>query len=167
VDKVYYFSKCQVKPANKQFNTIKNEYEMTLNSDSVIEECLNDDGVVPQVKYNFVPIDSVASMDVGALVDVIGICKEASDIQTFTSRSTNCELKKRDVFLVDQSKTAVMIPHNCPPVDKVEFSDHFDSVGFPGGFVRRDQQSRRLDQRGQSGGVRGRQEPVDRDEQSD
>jgi replication factor A1 len=109
VDKVYYFSKCQVKPANKQFNTIKNEYEMTLNSDSVIEECLNDDGVVPQVKYNFVPIDSVASMDVGALVDVIGICKEASDIQTFTSRSTNRELKKRDVFLVDQSKTAITL----------------------------------------------------------
>jgi replication factor A1 len=61
VDKIYFFSKCQVKPANKQFNTLKNDYEITLSGDSVIEECLNDDGVVLQVKNNVAPIDSVAT----------------------------------------------------------------------------------------------------------
>jgi replication factor A1 len=61
VDNIYFFSKCQVKPANKQFNTLKNDYEITLSGDSVIEECLNDDGVVLQVKNNVAPIDSVAT----------------------------------------------------------------------------------------------------------
>jgi hypothetical protein len=97
-------------------------------------------------------------LKIGALVDVIGICKETSDMQTFTSRSTKRELKKREVLLVDQSKTAVMTPHNCPPVDKVDCSHHFDSGGFPSGLVRRDR--RHLDQRGQSERVRKNLTPV-------
>ena len=105
---MYYFSKCQLKPANKQFNTLKNDYEMTIGNETVIEECLNDDGLVPQVKYSFVPISSVAELAVGALIDVIGVCKEVSDIQNFTSRTTNREMTKRDVILVDQSKTSVL-----------------------------------------------------------
>ncbi|KAJ3642909.1 hypothetical protein Zmor_025657 [Zophobas morio] len=109
VDKVYYFSKCQLKPANKQFNTLKNDYEMTIGNETVIEECLNDDGLVPQVKYSFVPISSVAELAVGALIDVIGVCKEVSDIQNFTSRTTNREMTKRDVILVDQSKTSITL----------------------------------------------------------
>ncbi|RZB40475.1 replication protein A 70 kDa DNA-binding subunit [Asbolus verrucosus] len=107
VDKVYYISKCQLKPANKQFSQLNNDYEMTMTNETVIEECLSNDNDVPQVKFNFVPIDEIANRDVGTLVDVIGICKSASDLQTFTSRSTNRELKKRDVHLVDQSKTAI------------------------------------------------------------
>ncbi|EFA12891.1 replication protein A 70 kDa DNA-binding subunit [Tribolium castaneum] len=109
VDKVYYISKCQLKAANKQFNTLKNEYEMTIGNETIIEECLTDDGHVPQVKYNFVPISALAEKEVGNLVDVIGICKEASEVQTFTSKSTNRELRKREITLVDQSKTSIAL----------------------------------------------------------
>lgn len=82
---------------------------MTIGNESIIEECLTDDGNIPQVKYNFVPISSLADKDVGDLVDVIGICKDASDVQSFVSKTTNRELRKREVTLVDQSQTSVII----------------------------------------------------------
>ena len=38
VDKVYYISKCQVKNANKQYSSLKNDYEMTFRDDAEVEE---------------------------------------------------------------------------------------------------------------------------------
>ena len=34
---VYFISRGRLRPANKQFNTTKNDYELTLNEDSGIE----------------------------------------------------------------------------------------------------------------------------------
>ena len=34
---VYYISRGRLRPANKQFNTTKNDYELTLNEDSEVE----------------------------------------------------------------------------------------------------------------------------------
>lgn len=42
-------------------------------------------------------------------IDVIGICQSASELQTFMARSTGRELKKKEVTLIDQSKTAVIL----------------------------------------------------------
>lgn len=36
--KVYYVSKAPIKPAKKQFSNVKNEYEMTLDSNSTVTE---------------------------------------------------------------------------------------------------------------------------------
>lgn len=110
-DKIYYISKCQLKPANKQFNRLKNDYEMTLNSDSLIEECKENDGIVPQVKYDFVPISEIGNMEAGSIIDVIGVCRDASDVNVFNSKQSNRELRKRDVFLVDKSLTEVKLIH--------------------------------------------------------
>lgn len=60
IDKVYYISKGQLKPANKQYSNIPNDYEMTLNNDSVIQECTEDAQDVPTVKYDFIPISQIA-----------------------------------------------------------------------------------------------------------
>lgn len=69
VDKIYYISKCQLKPANKQFSTLKNDYEMTMTSETIIQECQeNEDVKIPQVKYDFVSIDNIASIEPNALV---------------------------------------------------------------------------------------------------
>ena len=38
VDKVYYISKCQVKNANKQYSSLKNDYEMTFRDETEVEE---------------------------------------------------------------------------------------------------------------------------------
>jgi replication factor A1 len=57
--KVYYISKGSLKLANKQFKTVKNDYEMTLNENSVVEEAGNEEIFVPETKFNFVQIDEL------------------------------------------------------------------------------------------------------------
>lgn len=57
--KVYYISKGTLKVANKQFKTVQNDYEMTLNENSEVEEVVNEVGFVPETKFNFVPIDQL------------------------------------------------------------------------------------------------------------
>lgn len=34
---------------------------------------------------------------------MIGVCREVSELQTFTAKATGKELKKRDITLVDNS----------------------------------------------------------------
>lgn len=107
VDKVYFISKCSVKAANKKYSTIQNDYEMTLGSDTVIQEC-TDVTQIPAIKYNFIPITDIAAMEAGAMLDVIAICKEASDLSNFTSKAGR-ELTKREVVLVDQSNATITL----------------------------------------------------------
>lgn len=71
IDKVYYISKGQLKPANKQYSTIPNDYEMTLSNDTVIQECTEDLHDVPTVKYEFVPISQIADKQPNAVVGKI------------------------------------------------------------------------------------------------
>ncbi|XP_056629805.1 replication protein A 70 kDa DNA-binding subunit [Diorhabda sublineata] len=107
VDKVYYITKCQLKPANKQFSTLKNEYEMTLTADSSIQECFDSNDAIPTTQYEFVSIDKISEKETNTLVDVIGVVKNVGELQTFQARSTGKELKKKEVVLVDQSQTAI------------------------------------------------------------
>lgn len=107
VDKVYYISKCKLKPANKQFSKLNNEYEMTVGNDTEIQEC-TDITHIPRIKYNFVPINDIASMEAGVFVDVIAICKETNDLVNLTSKAGR-DLTKRDLVLVDQSEASITL----------------------------------------------------------
>lgn len=57
--KVYYISKGTLRVANKQFMTVQNDYEMTLNENSQVEEASNEASFIPETKFNFVPIDQL------------------------------------------------------------------------------------------------------------
>lgn len=59
--KVYYISRGSLKLANKQFKTVQNDYEMTLNENSEVEEARNEEMFVPKTKFNFVPIDELGA----------------------------------------------------------------------------------------------------------
>ncbi|KAL0838920.1 hypothetical protein ABMA28_016932 [Loxostege sticticalis] len=109
VDKVYYISRCQLKTANKQYTSLKNDYEMTFNSDTVVAECTEDASSLPTVKYDFVPINTIAEKSPDTIIDVIGVCKSAGDLQELTAKSTGKLLKKREVMLVDSSGGAVTL----------------------------------------------------------
>lgn len=110
VDKVYFISKCQLKPANKQYSSLKNDYEMTFSNDTVVQPCEDeDDSGIPEIKYDLVPISQVANMEPKSSIDVVGVCKEIGELQSFTSRTTNKEFKKRDLTLVDSSEAAVTV----------------------------------------------------------
>ena len=57
--KVYYISRGSLKLANKQFKTVQNDYEMTLNENSEVEEASDEEMFVPETKFNFVPIEEL------------------------------------------------------------------------------------------------------------
>ncbi|KAI4471650.1 replication factor a 1 rfa1 [Holotrichia oblita] len=109
IDKVYYISKCKLKPANKQFTSLRNDYEMTLTNESIIQLCEDDVDSVPQTRYNFLTVDKIGQMEPASFVDVIGVCKAVSDLQTVQARSTGREVKKKELTLVDHTDNAISV----------------------------------------------------------
>ncbi|KAG4077768.1 hypothetical protein HA402_011197 [Bradysia odoriphaga] len=131
VNKVYYISKCQVKLANKRFSTtINNDYEMTFNSDTVVEECADGHVDVPKFSYNLVPLSQISQMEANATVDVAGVCREVGDIVHCTAKTTGRELKKRDVTLIDRSRSNVSLTLWG------QDAENFDGTGNPIVFVK-------------------------------
>jgi replication factor A1 len=130
--KVYYISKGTLKVANKQFKTVANDYEMTLNENSEVEEVPEEAGFVPETKFNFVPIDQLGphvnkpdlvgecSLDVILSVclllflllsycyllwisDVVGVVKNVSSTMSIRRKSNNESVAKRDITIADES----------------------------------------------------------------
>ncbi|KAI8825732.1 uncharacterized protein EV422DRAFT_513990 [Fimicolochytrium jonesii] len=100
--KVFFISKAPIKPANKQFSKVNNEYEMTLDQQSVITEC-QDTGDVPKVRYTFASLSSLYEIDSNAITDVIGVIRDVGDLSEIISKTTQKPFKKRDTTIVDQS----------------------------------------------------------------
>ncbi|KAJ8088096.1 60S acidic ribosomal protein P1 [Marasmius tenuissimus] len=103
--KVYYVKGGKISLAKKKFSNVQNEYEMTLERNSEVEECL-DTTSVPILKYNFVKLDELANLNPDAICDVIAIVKEIGELQELTSNKTGRQYKKRELTLVDQSLVA-------------------------------------------------------------
>lgn len=105
---VYFISKCRVNIAKKQFSNVQNEYELTFERDTEIEKC-PDQSAVPQVKFNFVSLKDLDSVEKDSIIDVIGILNEIHESVEITSRTTQKLYSKRDVFLVDNSNYSVRL----------------------------------------------------------
>ncbi|GAB6028702.1 Replication protein A 70 kDa DNA-binding subunit [Chamberlinius hualienensis] len=109
VNKVYYISNGNLKPANKAFNKTNNDYEMSFNKETIVEPCFDDVAEVPMINFAFKSIKDLSTLAPNSFVDVIGICKQASDIQIVVARTTNRELKKRNLSLVDSSNSEISV----------------------------------------------------------
>lgn len=109
IGKVYYISRCQLKPANKQFNNLRNEYEMTLTGESEIIPCHEEMSEIPMIQYDFVKIDTIEEKAKDSIIDILGIAKSTGEVQELTARQTGRQLKKRDVNIVDDSNTAITL----------------------------------------------------------
>ncbi|EXC04889.1 Replication factor A protein 1 [Morus notabilis] len=108
--KVYYISKGTLKVANKQFKTVQNDYEMTLNENSEVEEASNEAAFVPETKFNFVPIEMLGPYVNGKeLVDVIGVVQSVSPTMSIRRKSNNENIPKRDITIADESKKTVVV----------------------------------------------------------
>ncbi|KAM1789278.1 hypothetical protein ACFX11_039449 [Malus domestica] len=108
--KVYYISKGSLRVANKQFKTVQNDYEMTLNENSEVEEASNEAAFVPEVKFNFVPIDMLGPFVNGKeLVDVIGVVQNVSPTMSIRRKSNNESIPKRDITIADETKKTVVV----------------------------------------------------------
>jgi len=103
VGEVFYIAKASLKAANRQYNTLNNDYEMTFNHDTQIEACDAGEGQnIPQVQFNFTPIDELVNKAANTVCDVIGVVKSVSDMQTIVSKASQKEFSKRDILLVDE-----------------------------------------------------------------
>lgn len=108
--KVYYISKGTLKVANKQFNTVRNDYEMTLNENSEVEEVSNEAAFVPETKFNFVPIDELGPYVNGReLVDVIGVVQSVSPTLSIRRKINNDTFPKREITIADETKKTVVV----------------------------------------------------------
>ncbi|XP_070773382.1 replication protein A 70 kDa DNA-binding subunit-like isoform X2 [Enoplosus armatus] len=105
--KAYYISKATLKAANKQYTTLKNDYEMTLHAHSSIVPC-DDSQDIPAVHCDFVPIAELENKDKDAIIDVIGVCKSAEDVSRITTK-TGREVSKRALNLLDSTGKVVTV----------------------------------------------------------
>ncbi|KAJ4871999.1 Replication protein A 70 kDa DNA-binding subunit D [Raphanus sativus] len=108
--KVYYISRGSLKLANKQFKTVQNDYEMTLNENSEVEEASNEEMFVPETKFNFVPIEELGMyVNQRELIDLIGVVQSVSPTMSIRRRTDNEMIPKRDITLADESKKTVVV----------------------------------------------------------
>ncbi|XP_065291671.2 replication protein A 70 kDa DNA-binding subunit [Dermacentor albipictus] len=126
VNKVYYISRAVIKNVRQgySFSSIKNDFEMSFIPETTITPCDDVTPNIPTLQFNFVPIPRLQEVSKDSVIDVIGVCKSASDIQTVTRRTTNQELKKRDISLVDRSGTEVSLTLWGDQAEKFDGTDN-------------------------------------------
>ncbi|KAI4343969.1 hypothetical protein L6164_011252 [Bauhinia variegata] len=108
--KVYYISKGTLKVGNKQFKTVQNDYEMTLNENSEVEEATNEAIFVPETSFKFVQIDELGPyVNKNDLVDVIGVVQNVSPSMSIRRKSNNETVPKRDITIADETKKTVVV----------------------------------------------------------
>ncbi|KAI2640029.1 replication factor-A protein [Xylaria nigripes] len=105
---VYYISTCRVNLAKKQFSNLPNDYELTFERETLIEKA-EDQTSVPKVRFNFVNIAELQSVDKDATVDVIGVLKDVGDVSQIIAKSTGKPYDKRELTLVDDSQFSVRL----------------------------------------------------------
>ncbi|KAG6862066.1 hypothetical protein C0995_007196 [Termitomyces sp. Mi166 len=106
--KVYYISKARVNLAKKKFSNLANDYELNLERNTEVEECL-DTINLPMIKYNFVLLSGLEELPKDSACDVIAIVKEVSPLSEVISKQQNKTLIKRELILVDQSGYSVRL----------------------------------------------------------
>ncbi|KAL1462309.1 hypothetical protein WDU94_014152 [Cyamophila willieti] len=107
-DKVYFISNCTLKPANKKFSSINNDYEMSFTHATTVIPCNEEEvGDMPSVKYTFVPLKSIVEISPDENIDVLGVCIDAAELSSVTGKTNQKTYTKRDITLVDQSQASV------------------------------------------------------------
>ncbi|KAI8070318.1 putative replication factor-A protein 1 [Gongronella butleri] len=104
--KVYYISRARVTMAKKQFSTLDNEYELTFETNTEVEQCNNEDAV-PNMKYNFVKIADMDKHEKNQVVDIIGVVRDVSTVQELVAKSSGRPMKKREMTVVDQTEKEI------------------------------------------------------------
>ncbi|KAG8745613.1 Replication factor A protein 1 [Ceratobasidium sp. 414] len=106
--KVYWLGKARVQLAKKQFSNLSNEYEISLERGTEVVPC-EDESAVPKLKFNFLELSQLETVDKDAMVDVLGVVTEVKPIESITVKSTQKLLSKRDVIIVDKSGSSVRL----------------------------------------------------------
>lgn len=104
--KVYLVSKGTLKPAQKNFNHLNNEWEIFLEAASIVELCPDEDSSIPAQQFNFRLISEIESIENNSIVDVIGIVTSVNPTATIL-RKNGMETQRRILNLKDVSDRSV------------------------------------------------------------
>ena len=111
--KCYTFSRGVAKVANKQFNQCKHDYELTFNSDAVVNPVADDADISSGFPAAYVDLKVLKTKALPATVDLIGVIVEAEPAIEITtgpqSKNPGQKLMKSKLKLADESETALEI----------------------------------------------------------
>ena len=137
---VYTFSNGKLKVVtNKAFTSIKNNYEITFDTNSDIRPC-PEDAAIKTTNYSFTKLDQIESVEINSTLDVLGVIRyvgwpawassplycrlshpgaptrhprchisTAGDIGTVITKATGKELRKRDLVIHDDTGVEVRL----------------------------------------------------------
>lgn len=101
--KAYFVSRARVQPAKPQFSNLSHPYELSLERDCIVEECMNEDANdVPEMHFSFVKLNNVSNVEKNTAIDVIGVLKSVGPHFELTAKSGK-KFDRRDVEIVDDS----------------------------------------------------------------
>lgn len=106
VGKVYVISKGSLKPAQKNFNHLKNEWEIFLENTSTVDLCPDEDASIPQQQFSFRPISEIENAENNSILDVIGVVITVNPSVPIL-RKNGMETQRRVLKLKDQSGRSV------------------------------------------------------------
>ena len=127
VRKVYDIVDVRVKTADKRWNNLRHNYELTLTPSSIVR-LVDDptiDASIPDIYYNFIPLRDVSKYSTDSYIgifkrlfffyfdfylnkDVLGIVDTCSNIIPFTNRISNRDSFRREITLIDK-ETSISI----------------------------------------------------------
>ncbi|EOA14703.1 hypothetical protein CARUB_v10027980mg [Capsella rubella] len=105
VGNVYLISRGSLRPAQKNYNHLHNDYEIHLDSASTIQQC-QDDATIPRYQFHFRNIGDIENMESNSITDLIGIVSSISPTGSIM-RKTGTEVQKRALQLKDMSGRSV------------------------------------------------------------
>lgn len=97
-----------MKPAQKAFNHLKNDYEIILDSSSTIQPCYDDDGSIPQQQFHFRQIAEIEGLDNNSFLDIIGVVFRIFP-SSIVKKKDGTETQKRNLHIKDMSGRSVQI----------------------------------------------------------
>ncbi len=104
--KVYIFGGGSVKSANRKFNNVNNDYELTFDVHTIV---INQPETpsIPKIRYNFVPISMLAKLPLGSIVDVLAVVRHEK-LSHIVQRAGN-KIAKRTIILVDLTESVPLV----------------------------------------------------------
>lgn len=92
--------------ANKKFSSIKNEYELSLDSNTTIQETQESDSSIPNMLYSFTPIREITECQKDEVIDVLGIVLQTGEVKNISTKAGK-DLAKRNVVIFDATSTSI------------------------------------------------------------
>lgn len=106
VGRVYVISKGSIKPAQKNFNHLKNEWEIFLEATSGVDLCPDEDASIPHQQFAFRPISEIETAENNSILDIIGVVTSVNPSVPIL-RKNGMETQRRILNIKDQSGRSV------------------------------------------------------------